>query len=68
MTKEQAQQHLEAWLAADLALAAGKEYKLGSRSLTRANAAEVKERISYWQRVVNSLSGKNRFRRVIPIE
>lgn len=69
MTLEEAKEHLTAWRAADLALATGKEYKMGSLSLSRANAAEVKERISYWSRVVANLQGrKSRGRRVIPID
>lgn len=69
MTLTEANQHLQAWLAADLALAEGQELRIGSRTLTRSNAAEVKERIGYWQREVNRLSGQSRrFRRVVPID
>ena len=72
-TAEQARQHLDAWLAADLALATGKEYRMGTRTLTRSNAAEVKERIAFWAREVTSIgTGVNgrrkRSRRVIPID
>lgn len=38
----EADQHLQVWLAADLALAEGKELRIGSRTLTRADAAEIK--------------------------
>lgn len=69
MTLTEAQQHLQAWLAADLALSQVKEYQIGGKRLTRVNAAEVKERISFWQREVNRLSGQSRrFRRVVPID
>jgi len=69
MTLTEAQQHLQVWLAADLALAEGKELRIGSRTLTRVDAAEVKERIAFWQREVNRLSGQSRrFRRVVPID
>ena len=69
MTLTEAQQHLQVWLAADLALAEGKELRIGSRTLTRVDAAEVKERIAFWQREVNRLSGQaRRFRRVVPID
>jgi uncharacterized small protein (DUF1192 family) len=69
MTLTEANQHLQAWLAADLALAEGQELRIGSRTLTRSNAAEVKERVAYWQREVNRLSGQSRrFRRVVPID
>ena len=68
-TLSEAQQHLQSWLAADLALATSKEYWIGSNRLTRANAAEVKERIQFWSRQVKKLQGRSsRFRRVVPID
>lgn len=70
ITLEQAKQHLNAWLEADLALATGKSYRIGSRNLTRADAAEISERIAYWRRQVDVLStqGKrgNRVIRLVP--
>ena len=68
-TLDQARQHLDAWMAADLALATGKEYRIGSRTLQRSDASEVKERINFWAREVNKLQGKSiRTRRVIPFD
>lgn len=54
-TLEQARTHLQAYLDADLALATGKSYKIGSRSLNRTDAAEVKERINFWSNEVERL-------------
>lgn len=69
LTLEQARQHLQVWLDADIALATGKEYRIGSRALTRADATEVKERIRFWSREVSRLQGKlRRCRRVVPID
>lgn len=69
-TLEQAKQHLQVWLDADIALATGKEYRLGSRTLTRADAAEIAERIRYWSREVSRLEagrrGGARVIRVVP--
>lgn len=64
----EAKDHLQAWLKADLALATGKEYRIGSRKLTRANVAEVKERINFWRNEVARMERKPRRRayRVIP--
>ncbi len=68
-TLEQARQHLKAWTDADLALATGKEYSIGSKRLTRANSAEVAERIAFWSREIQRLNGRfKRSRRVIPID
>ena len=61
MTLQQAQEHLDAWLAADMALSKGMSYTLntggGTRQLTRANAGEVSERIQYWTAQVAAIQG-----------
>ena len=54
-TLEVARTHLQAYLDADLALATGKSYRIGSRNLTRLDAAEVKERINFWSNEVEKL-------------
>jgi len=51
-----AQAHLDQWIAADLAVATGQSYTIGGRSLTRANAAEIRRNIDYWNRWVQRLS------------
>lgn len=52
MTKATAQTHLDAWEAADLAIATAGSYTINGRQLTRTNAQEVRNMITYWQRVV----------------
>ena len=47
--------HLQSWLECDLALSTGKSYKIGSRNLSRTDAAEVKERIQFWSNEVDRL-------------
>ena len=49
-TVEECRKHLQSWLDADFALAIGKSYQIGTQNLTRANAAEVRERIEYWKK------------------
>ena len=51
-----AQAHLDQWIAADLAVATVQSYTIGGRSLTRANAAEIRKNIDYWNRWVQRLS------------
>lgn len=46
--KEICQKHLDAWLAADLAVAQGQSYTIGSRTLTRAHSAEIRKNIQLW--------------------
>ena len=53
-----AQTHLDAWLAADLAVATGQSYSIQGRSLARADAAHIKSQITYWQNVVDSLTAE----------
>ena len=66
MTAAIAQTHLDAWLAANLALATSQSYKVGTRSLTRADGAEVQRQIAYWTNEVQRLkNGRGRGARVI---
>lgn len=58
ITLSDAQAHLDAWTNADLALSMGQSYSIGSRTLTRNNAVEVRSSISFWQRVVTTLQAE----------
>lgn len=55
ITLEIAERKLEMWLEAEDAVATGQSYTIGSRSLTRASLAEIRNQIDYWQTKVNSL-------------
>ena len=52
LTSTQALTALDAWIAADLAVAKGQSYSMNGRSLTLANAKEIREQIQYWERRV----------------
>lgn len=57
ITKAQAEAQLALWLAADTAVATGgQSYSVPGRILTRADAAEITAKISYWERQVQRLS------------
>lgn len=56
ITLAQAEQHLTDWLAADSTVATGQSYTIGGRTLTRANAREIRENITYWDQYVRKLS------------
>lgn len=58
MTATIAQTHLDAWLAADLAVAKGKSYSIQGRSLTRVDAMEIRGQIAYWQGIVDALNAE----------
>lgn len=53
-----AQAHLDAWLAADLAVATGQSYQIDGRMLTRAHASEIRENITRWTRAVEALTAE----------
>lgn len=70
ITLAQAEAQLAVWLAADTAVASGQSYTIGSRSLTRANAKEISEKIDYWETKVQKLSsggGGIRLRGITPV-
>ena len=46
---------LNAWIAADLAVAKGQSYSMNGRSLTLANVKEIREQIIYWERRITQL-------------
>lgn len=68
ITLAQAQSHLQSWLDADIALTEGQSYAIdvaGSRrTLTRADAAEVRKNIDYWSSMVTRLQRGSRAPRV----
>ena len=66
VTLQDAQKHLQAWLQADLAVATGQSYRLGSRELTRVDVKHIKERINYWTSEVYRLKkGRRRGAKLI---
>lgn len=48
MDSATAQAHLDEWLAADLAAAAGQSYTIGNRSLTRADVDTIRAQIQFF--------------------
>ena len=54
LTLTQAQTALDAWIAADIAVAKGQSYTMNGRSLTLANSKEIREQIQYWERRVSA--------------
>jgi hypothetical protein len=60
ITLIQAEAQLTAWLAASTAVASGQAYSMSSggssRTLTRADAKEIRENIKFWNDMVKSIS------------
>ena len=69
---EIAKKHLDAWLNAELEVTTHQSYTIGSRSLTKANLAEIRKQIEYWNDQVARLEniekrgGRNRVFRAVP--
>jgi len=68
ITLEIAQEHLNMWLEAELEIATSQSYRIGTRSLTRADLNAVRKQVLFWENMVNQLSrkGRNRVYRVVP--
>lgn len=70
ITLAQAEEHLAAWLKADLAVASNQAYAVAGRSFTRADAQEIRDNIAEWERRVIRLrtgGGGIRVRNVIAV-
>jgi len=63
ITLAQAQAQLDAWLAASTAVASGQSYSIAGRSLSRVDAGEIREQITYWNGQVSMLSARASGRR-----
>ena len=59
---EQARSKLDAWMAADDAVAKNQSYSISGRMLTRANASEIRANIEYWNQKVARLERRGRRR------
>lgn len=72
ITLEIAKEKLKIWLAAEEELAINQSYTIGGKTFTRADLAEVAQRIEYWNNKVITLEnakkkgGRNRVYRVVP--
>ncbi len=56
ITLAQAEAKLTLWMEADDAVAKGQSYTIGGRSLSRANAAEIRSNIDYWEAKIQRLT------------
>jgi len=56
ITNAQATAQLAIWIAADTAVATGQSYSIGGRSLTRSNAKEIRDNITFWDKHVKRLT------------
>lgn len=57
ITFAQAEARLASWLEADAAVAKGQAYAIAGRSVTRADAAEIRQNIEYWDKKAKELQG-----------
>ena len=62
---DEARTTLQMWLDAERAVATGQSYKIGTRSLTRANLADIRESIQFWRKEIARLESKQMGARVL---
>ncbi len=55
ITLAQAQEHLDAWMRADLAVAKGQSFAIDGQTFTRADAEQIRENIEIWEARVRRL-------------
>lgn len=56
-TKEQARERLDMWLKAEEGVSTSQEYRIGTRTLRRADLKEIREQILFWKRQLDQLEG-----------
>ncbi len=61
---DEARSTLRMWLDAERAVATGQSYRIGSRSLTRANLADIRDSIQFWRREIARLESGQKGARV----
>lgn len=71
-TVVQCNERLQIWLDAEAAIASGQSYMIDNRRLERANLAQVREQIKFWQnelaKAQAAANGRSRRRtiRIVP--
>lgn len=71
-TVAQCTDHLNMWLNAEAAISTGQSYTIDNRRLDRANLAQVREQIQFWQKELAkaqaAANGRSRRRtmRIVP--
>lgn len=65
ITLEQAEAQLAVWLDASTAVAANQSYTINGRSLTRADAEQIRKQIDFWDSKINLLTRKTKTRRSV---
>lgn len=69
ITLANAEAQLALWLNADAAVATGQSYEIAGRRLTRTDAAEITNKIEYWNAKVvtltNQSQGRSRSRSIV---
>ena len=62
---EEARENLTMWLDAERAISTGQSYKIGTRSLSRADLSMVASRIAFWRNEIEKLENGQRGLRVV---
>lgn len=66
-TLQEAKDMLAMWVEAEKTVATGQSYKIGTRSLQRADLSEIADRIKWWRNEVSKLQNNRRGARVMRV-
>lgn len=69
-TLTEAREFRALWLEAYKAASTGKSYTIENRSLTRQDLAQIKKELSYWDDIIDGLTGRSSGRviSIIPLD
>lgn len=59
-TLQEAQDMLSSWMMAEQSVSTGQSYKIGTRSLERADLSEIAKRINFWRNEVERLKSNRK--------
>lgn len=65
ITIEEARENLTMWLDAERAISTSQSYKIGTRSLSRADLSMVASRIAFWRNEIEKLENGQRGLRIV---
>lgn len=65
ITIEEARENLTMWLDAEREISTSQSYKIGTRSLSRADLSMVASRIAFWRNEIEKLENGQRGLRVV---
>lgn len=64
-TLQEAKDMLATWIEAEKAVATGQSYKIGARSVQRADISQIRKQIQFWRNEIAKLESNRKGARVM---